>query len=391
MNKDYSHIIELLQRYYAGLLTDSKECEALSDLLNKNPEFKKLLNQSLDENFKDRYSLENKIQKDKALQKFDAYINYHPYNKFKWLRYAASIILPLAIGIALFIQFHANTNNTPTNSNIPAEKHLATLKLANGQTMRLNYQVKSTVIPNIKDSKVTNKAGILSYLDTNQHCSKIQYNTLEVPRSGMFQVILADGSKVYLNAETKLKYPVTFGEKNRKVFLEGEAYFEIAKDSTRPFIVQAKEIDVRVYGTTFNINTHIQNQIQTTLIEGSISITLPTTNEEIMLEPNMMAKYSCQTKDVTVSLVNTRMYTAWKYGEFVFENATLKSIMEQLSRWYNVEVFYECEATKQLIFNGIADRFNNIQDVLTLLESTQTVKFNLKGNTITVKKKSTQW
>ncbi|MFR3330390.1 MAG: FecR family protein [Odoribacter splanchnicus] len=386
MNKDYTHIIELLQRYYAGLLTDPKACETLFDLLNKNPQFKNLLNQSLDENFKNRYLLENKIQKNKALQKFDAYINYHPHNKFKWLRYAASIILPLAIGIALCIQFHANTSNTPTISNIPAEKYLATLKLADGQTMPLKYQVKSTVISNIKDTKVTNKAGVLSYLDTNQRCAEIQYNTLEVPRSGMFRVILADGSKVYLNAETKLKYPVTFGEKNRKVFLDGEAYFEIAKDSTRPFIVQAKEISVRVYGTTFNINTHIRNQIQTTLIEGSISITLPATDKEIMLRPNMMAKYSCQTKDVTVSLVNTRLYTAWKYGEFVFENATLESIMEQLSRWYNVNVFYECEATKHLIFNGIADRFDNIRDVLALLESTQTVKFNLKGNTITVKK-----
>ena len=206
-----------------------------------------------------------------------------------------------------------------------------------------------------------------------------------IPRGGEYTLLLADGTKVYLNSVTKLRYPVSFASHERRVYLSGEAYFEVAHDSLHPFIVETEGMSVRVYGTEFNVNTYNEGIIQTTLVNGKVGIRVPETGEEVFLQPNEMAEFLNSFSSIRVKKVDTFVYTAWKDGKFVFENESIEEIMERLTRWYDIKVFFENESVKNQIFNGVITRFVDVEDVLHLIEGTATVKFGINGNMIIVR------
>ena len=205
-----------------------------------------------------------------------------------------------------------------------------------------------------------------------------------VPRAGEYTLTLSDGTRVWLNSETEIRYPVAFGKDRRTVFLSGEAYFEVTKDAERPFLVIMDDMEVKVYGTSFNVNTHYVGKVQTTLVKGKVGIVVKSTGNETVLQPGQMAEFDRHEKDVEVKDVDTYYYTAWKDGEFVFQNERVEEILERLSRWYNVNVFYVSEDVKEKRFTGVIARFTDVADVLHLIGETATVQFNLKGNVITV-------
>ena len=198
-------------------------------------------------------------------------------------------------------------------------------------------------------------------------------------------MVLADGTKVWLNADSKLRFPVSFTAERREVYLEGEAYFEVAKDSEHPFIVHISRGAIEVLGTGFNVRDYREEQkTVTTLVQGKVvyrSERQP--GREIMLEPGFQIKDeeggSLQPRKVDVIL-----YTGWKDGKYVFENATLEEIMQVLSRWYDIAVFYKREEVKKLHFTGDLERYKTINDFLEFMEIGGNVRFSIKGKTVLI-------
>ena len=226
----------------------------------------------------------------------------------------------------------------------------------------------------------------LDYATAKVEGEEIVYNTMRIPVGGFYQLALSDGSKVWLNSMTELRFPVTFTGEQRKVYLTGEAYFEVTYDTVHPFIVETPDgMEVKVYGTEFNMNTYGKGVVQTVLVKGKVGVRDGVHGKEVMLEPRQMAEYDEKTGMVRVKNVDPYRYIAWKDGEFVFERETIEGIMERLSRWYDVKIFYGKESLKQKRFTGVVSRYEDITQVLRLIEGPATLRFEVKGNVVTVK------
>jgi len=228
---------------------------------------------------------------------------------------------------------------------------------------------------NLRTTAVT-----ITYNSSNNR-SEAVYNTIKTPRGGQYQLVLADGSQVWLNAASSIRFPVDFTEKVRKVEITGEAYFEIKKDAAKPFIVTIPgKGQVEVLGTHFNINAYDdENTLNTTLIEGSVKF-IADNGESVKLKPGQQAQLSS-----SVSVLNDAdidKIIAWKTGWFNFDRADITTIMRQVSRWYDVEVVYEGQVSKKT-FSGIVSRSQQIAEVLKIMEKAG-VKFRIEGKKITV-------
>ena len=191
---------------------------------------------------------------------------------------------------------------------------------------------------------------------------------------------------MYLNSATRMKYPVKFDEKERKVYLSGEAYFEVAKDPERPFFVEMEGVEVRVYGTSFNVNTHQKGNVQTVLVKGSIGVKVLSSGMESVIRPGQMAEFKQGNTKVDVKDVNVAVYTDWKDGIFRFENQRLEDILTVLSNWYDVDIFYTNEQLKNLHFTGHVKRYEKIDNILKAIKSAVGVTFTIKDRTICISK-----
>ena len=304
---------------------------------------------------------------------------------------AASIVLLVGafVGFALneWNRMKVDRQLAQVERIVPGVK--AELILSTGEKVCLVQ--KSEFIEGMKETGIQNDslAG-LNYVgakvqgkDVNE---EVVYNTMQIPVGGFYQLKLADGTKVWLNSLTRLRFPVTFTGEERKVYLTGEAYFEVARDTEYPFIVATDEgMEIKVYGTEFNVDTYRKGVVKTTLVNGKVGIRVRATGEEVKLTPNQMALFTVATQSVEVENVDPFGAVAWKDGKFVFEDEPIEEIMERLSRWYDVKVFYANESIKKHTFTGIITRFADISDVLHLMEETAVVEFNIQGNIITVK------
>ncbi len=217
----------------------------------------------------------------------------------------------------------------------------------------------------------------------------VQYNTLTTPRGGKYCVTLPDGTIVWLNASTTLRFPIAFDGKTRKVEVKGEAYFEVAKNEAMPFIVKAGNSEIKVLGTHFNVMAYADDKLlKTTLLEGSVEIVVRKQSagtEEIpavKLVPGQQAQLDAN-NSITVVEADTKEAIAWKNGFFIFNNEPIESVMQKIARWYDVSVVYET-ANDTIVFTGVISREENVSEVLRMLELTEVVHFKIEGKTITV-------
>ena len=195
--------------------------------------------------------------------------------------------------------------------------------------------------------------------------------------------LLPDSSEIWLNAGTAIKYPEKFSKAQRLVYLDGEAYFSVRKDAAKPFIVETSQLSVKVLGTQFNVQAYPDdNKIETTLCEGSVNVTDGELG--VTLTPSQQAVYSKVTQALTTRKVDVRLYTAWKEGLFVFENKPLEEIMNTLSRWYNINVFYSNQAVKLYHFTGDLERYGDFRKTLNMIEKSTAIRFVINGNNIMV-------
>lgn len=315
-------------------------------------------------------------------------LKYPKPSRMWWPRIAAAASIILCLGTAYY--FYQKTDVTPSVSyaknNILPGGNKAYLTLADGKRITLTNAKNGTLAqqPGVNITKTSDGELIYSINDLKPEIEAAKnYNTIETPVGGQYQVVLPDGTKVWLNAASSLKFPPTFARLvNRKVDLRGEAYFEVAKNKQQPFIVKTVEQEVEVLGTHFNINTYKDEQgVKTTLLEGSVKIHNDV--ESKILKPGEQSTLTNQR--FMVKTIDVEEAIAWKKGYFYFNNENIESIMRKLSRWYNVEVQYEGKIPNEG-FYGTVSQTKNISQVLSILEKTKGVHFRIEGRRITVMK-----
>ena len=261
------------------------------------------------------------------------------------------------------------------------------LILADGKRVPLGgsgRQIQDHGVSGIKDDSLQG----LTYVQAkalDEKVTVVLYNTLKVPTGGFYQLELSDGTRVWLNAESELRFPVQFGTGEREVYLKGEAYFDVRKDVTRRFIVHLKESNVTVLGTSFNIKAYgDEDYIYTTLVEGKVRFTSEKEHEEVTLRPGMQSVLNLKSGKTELKEVEVEQFTAWRQGRFVFPSTTLGDLMCQLKRWYDIDVVYLSPEAKGYEFRGAINRDMDLKNVLAIVEKTSNVVFDINGRTIKV-------
>ncbi|WP_316834933.1 FecR family protein [Pedobacter nutrimenti] len=318
-----------------------------------------------------------------------------PFVKKLWPRIAiASAIALIVIGAYFFRSTFTETdsNNTGLAADIAPGKNGATLTLANGQKIFIDDALAGNIAnqSGVKISKT--KEGRIIYEVTDQGTDKIEYNTLTTTRGEQTQVRLPDGSLVFLNAVSSLRYPTSFAKSaKRSVGLTGEGYFEISKNKTQPFVVNAAGQQVEVLGTHFNINAYSDEKaVKTTLLEGSVLVAPVSTDglgadnaKGKILKPGQQSSLTKQ--GIQVANVNLDEVMAWQKGYFRFYDEDITLIMREISRWYNIEVEYS-GVLPRIGFNARIDKNSTIIEVLGKLEKTGDIHFKIEGRKVIVSK-----
>lgn len=301
------------------------------------------------------------------------------------VRYAAMFVLPLVLSCYLYI-FHSQQEDVILQS-AQSEEILpgcseVMFYFADGSKLQL---AKDTVFRTKSGEILKNEKGALSYERAEEQGQPDvnAYHRVKTMRGGEYKMILPDGSRVWLNSESSLRFPVAFATDCRKVYAEGELYFEVARDVTRPFIVVSGGTEVEVLGTEFNIRNYSGIPYAATLVKGSVA--LRCNGERVKLKPGQQALLNPETMRLAVSEVDVMPFIAWKNGYFYFENKCLEEIMEELARWYDLTVFYENETIRQERFTVELRRHDNFRDIVHLLEQTGSVRFGINKRTVVVR------
>lgn len=308
---------------------------------------------------------------------------------FSLLKYAAVILFPVVISTLIVLYFPQNNqlvNNEQTV--IEAGNSKAYLILGNGNSIDVSdIDSDTTLIENGVNIYSSNRK--LTYSASTYNFNAEEYNSLVVPRGGEYFLELSDGTKVWMNSESKLKYPVKFIGGKRKVYLEGEAYFKVAHNSKKPFVIDVNGSEVKVLGTSFNLRAYNNEpEVIATLVNGSISLstTKDTKTTSVILNPGEQGKiYS--SGEVSKKKVDVKLFTSWKDGRIIFKNQTLGDLMNVIYRWYDIEVFYMNPDLKNVEYTGNIKRYSDFNDVIELLEMAGLVEFEIKGRTVTIKEK----
>lgn len=295
--------------------------------------------------------------------------------------YAAAAIVTILIGFGFLLALKQesvqefNPSDT-TRTSIHAKNIVLTL--SDGREIVLSDSVNDLQEQN--GATIRNKAQQLVYSPTTDN-KQVVYNTIRIPRGSEYQLILADGTIVWLNSESEITFPVNFPGDKREVKLKGEAFFNVGKDEEHPFIVQTEQFDIRVTGTQFNVRVYANEPASATLAEGNIQLVR---QEQVTpLVPGQQA--SLKKGVVEVRNVELKEAIAWRYNTFYFKQQPLEDLLNEIARWYDVEVFYQNPALKKLHFTAGFQRSCSITEVVNTLEMTEKIRLEIKGKTLTVK------
>jgi ferric-dicitrate binding protein FerR (iron transport regulator) len=374
-----TEILTLLKKYQEGTLSQEDKDKLDAWYLHKASNSNLQLNE---------YELEDSYEYLKSklpLKEETKVINIWPR-----VAVAASIALLLGTGIFYFTKPKEQVIQIVEKpQEIAPGGTRGILTLSNGKQIVLSdISAKDTIAKEGEQEEVTikmNANGIITYIiNPNADASKDDpdaFNTLSTPTGGQYNIVLADGTKVYLNTVSSIKYPTHFNGDERVVELEGEAYFEVAKDKSKPFIVKSNNQSIEVLGTHFNVHAYSnESVIKTTLLEGSVAVTYK--NLKSILKPGQQSNVADNFTKIKIKEVDTEATIAWKNGRFKFDDADLKTVMRQLERWYGIKVEYRGDVS-DVKFNGGTFMNKNLSEVLKVLELSD-IKFKVEGKTVIV-------
>lgn len=383
MQKPNARLQVLLQNYFNNLNTETENEELWSHIMASHDD------QELMQLFPDAFNQEmpvpeNALDATKKQTILNYIYNYqllqasHQPKKLRLMPKLTAIAAAVAL-MVLGIWFYTGSPALNPDSEIAKQnaikpgKNTATITLPDGSSMQLS-DAKTGVV--IDASKITYSDGSTLKGETVSPRLLNGMTSITTPRGGTYQVVLPDGTKVFLNAASKLEFPAKFLGGERRVKLSGEAYFVVVHDSKMPFKVESAGQIVEDIGTEFNINAYAdEHSTKTTLVEGSAKV------NEVILKPNQQS--SLNGTRIKVENVDTELAIAWKNNQFIFEHDDIRYIMRMISRWYNVEIVYQGELPITT-FSGTVSRFADVSEVLRPLESTGQVKFKIEGMKILV-------
>lgn len=379
---------ELLQQYFDHTISPS-DCKGLLEYLDiKDPaEIATVMDEVLfalpEERHLDQTDSDNIY---KAILSDERYIkSLEPAEdsprriSFKWYYTAASVLVLLTAGLLLY-----RPSKQPHTQRLTAERSgaaaiitpgskKATLTLGNGKVIDLEAQQKGILqgtgdsgIRKVKSGQIVYQAGQASAVQTQSEY-EAGFNNLQTPKGGEYQITLPDGTKVWLNSASSLRFPAAFKGVKRQVILNGEAYFEVAKNAAMPFVVAIGKTEIKVLGTHFNVAGYQDDEIATTtLLEGSVQLTKG--KNQRLLSPGQQASVSKNSDQIQISQANVAQAMAWKNGYFRFDDQDIRSIMKQVSRWYDVEVEFKQNQMSNKQFGGTFYRNKSIAELLSHLE-----------------------
>ena len=307
-----------------------------------------------------------------------------------WYGVAAAVVILLSVGGMLLWnsgEIEEKPVQVAKKVTIQPGKSQAILVLSSGEEVAMG-NVSRQLEEKDGTSVVVSETGRISYQSaegkggTTKDTARVM-NRLVIPRGGEFNLTLSDGTRVWLNAETELRYPVQFNGKERVVYLKGEAYFEVSKNKEKPFLVQVDDMSVKVYGTEFNVNTY--NKIETVLVTGSVSMNQG--GKEVLLKPNQKGVFDQVSGKITVEDVDVLAYVSWKNGDFIFRNESLNSIMDKLSRWYGLEVLYQDAGLQDVRLSGNLKRYKDVRELFVSFQKISDARFKVQGNKVIVSSK----
>lgn len=366
---------ELIQRYIDGTATVTEQQELLNWYRSKDHTQVEWTDTEEVEDILDRVLLKTK-------QEIGVRVHSQTsrFKSFPWTRVAIAASILLALGIAWISHYHKvlKTEAPLVQTEITPGVDKAILKMHDGNSIDLETHHKGK----IGSSLYTVSDGQLK-LNDPEHTEDVtpKYTSLETPKGAQYHMTLPDGTKVILNAQSVIRFTLPFVGAQRKVSIEGEVYFDVAKDKNRPFIVTAQQSQIEVLGTQFNINAYDKNHLRASLLEGVIQLNTPKT--KMKLVPGQVADIHNENGKIDLIKVDLNSELSWTKGYFDFKDTPIRNIMQQLARWYDIEVQYEGEMSDKEYSARILRR-DNIKDILNKLEATQTIRFKTIGRKVIV-------
>lgn len=325
---------------------------------------------------------------DRAWERINRRINRQKHRLAVSMQYAA--IGLLLIGISWYFRVQ-HGEQWPVVKNImdtikPGEKK-AELLLADGERIPLNLETKTKKIQHLGVALTNDiQNSCLSYEGTSSGDTlSTAYNTLFVPKGGEYTLLLPDGTRIWLNSETSLRFPLHFARNKREVYLDGEAYFKVKRDTAAPFSVYTSGREIKVLGTSFNVSAYAKDKWwQTTLVEGKVEVNVK--GKKVLMKPS--EQYSVDNMSSTGQLrkVDAECYTSWINGKFYFNAYAFEELVNKLERWYDFTMIYQSEEIKRMRFTGIVNKHAPIEDMLKYLEMTTDIHFSISGKNIIAEK-----
>ena len=355
-------------------------------------------NEKIYDGFKDGKRLEQKIVESQQINWKNDYQHFitkrqraRKNRRMKTIiRYAAILTLPIVAASIFLLQKNDRQAIVSISEVIKPGEHKAVLITGGGDRITLSdstlspIQEQNGMIVNVMNNKV------FYTLPEDSLCTQESpiFNTLQIPRGGEYFLTLADGTEVWLNAETEIRYPVQFTGNKRVVYLDGEAYFTVAPDKKKPFTVVSTHASVSVLGTQFNFRAYPDEQdVQTTLVSGSVIMQSEKYKQQIKLVPGEQGVLEKRSANLTKQEVNTYLYTAWKDGRFAFRDARLEDLFNILARWYDLSIFYQSPEAKDIRFTGDLNKTDDFKSILKIIEQNERVTFTVNQHTVFIQAK----
>ena len=385
MKNPFEFTKELL-RYTRGELSKEEE-KGIEQVLSEVEGMNTLVGELKDKNrIEHEMHIIAKFDTERALSKLKNRKQVKRRGILSWIA-AASVVVIGGVSAWILLSQEPDVHNLPVAEKFEPGKAVVTLEMASGLKYRLDT-LSSVVRNNRVNVAFDNNDRVLKIKEQDSLADgatkEIGYNTINVPYGGTYTVELCDGTKVYLNSGTTLEFPSRFDGKVRSVILKGEAYFDVARNVSKPFVVEVDEMKVKVLGTSFNVKSYVDEPgVYTTLVEGSVAI-LRDGQPEKKIKPGEQAYYNKGVGTLSIAEVDVNEFTSWKDGLFYFKDIALEEILRIVSRWYDLEVFYMNQGAKSVIYSGKLPMYSSVEDVLRKFEISGDVRFELKGRTLTV-------
>ncbi len=302
--------------------------------------------------------------------------NKRKKKRIRWSIAATIITSIISIGLWKYL-----TTEKTTFPSLSSDSKEVQLIMADGSTINIGKITQDTLIQSTTNQIKISPQGKLAYSGDSPK-GQLLYHTIYVPRGNEYHMVLSEQTEIWLNSESELRFPINFEGHERKVYLKGEAFFKVTKDTLRPFRVNTGKMEIEVLGTSFDIKAYQGTDPLAILVQGSIQVKDSATGKTCILSPGYQA--ILRNNQLDTCRINTEEATAWKEGRFVFRDMPLAQLTQELERWFDIKIFFENNHLREHRFTGVIKRYNKIEDIGALIEETANVKFHIQGRNVII-------